>query len=178
MYVTNTASNSISVIDSLSSDEDESHLLVGLTLNIFSPNTGHIKCNTEDFELPPITYTKYIRLPYETHITCIPFSPMEYDFEYWGGDYTSHNSVNLVTIPFIDELILWFQGLHSNKEAQPIQILLDMSDTTLPANFNKGSQITDYLNIVLIPMIFLAAIPIIKWIYKKYGSILERKNYL
>ncbi|MFB5599571.1 MAG: hypothetical protein ACE5SW_05015 [Nitrososphaeraceae archaeon] len=48
--------------------------------------------------------------------------------------------------------------------------------TELTANFREEITISEYLNVLLIPIIFLAAIPGFKWVLKKYR--LRKKTYL
>ncbi|MGD1836581.1 MAG: YncE family protein [Nitrososphaeraceae archaeon] len=171
VYVTNTASNIISVINNKYPE-----LLVGITFDIQPPNSGYIECKIIGTETKlNFSSTKYIRYPLNTELLCTPYSPIGYDFNYWGSDYLGHQ---IDSMDIIDELSSWFIGFFSYKQDTPITFKLEKSDTVLSAHFKEGSKITDYINLVLIPLVFLAGIPFFRWIYKKYESFLQRKNNL
>ena len=174
LYVTNTASNSISVVNSTSKKLD-----VGLQTNIHPPNSGRIVCSSDTSnDTISIDHSSFIRFPFGSQLNCVAYPGVSYDFSYWSGNI-SNNSIEkdqAQVVEFLNSFIFWFRDLFVDEESPKLNFTMTKYGTALTANFKEGSTISEYLNVLLIPIIFLAAIPGLKWVLKKYRQ--RKKTYL
>ncbi len=97
IYVTNYDSNTISIIDGLTNK-----VIVGISMNIFPPNAGHISCQGED-----VTTGAHIQVEYGT--TCVPTSNDGFAFTSWSKNLGYNSSKTIKTfensISPIDQLM-------------------------------------------------------------------------
>ena len=174
LYVTNTGSNSISVIDAISLD-----LEVATSFGIKPPKSGYMKCHdVTNNQTHNITTSGYKWFKYGTEINCIAVPEVNYNFVYWSGNSTESSSTNSRDsqfIQFVNSFIHWFRDLFIGEESPTEKFKTTVHGQTLTANFKEGNTVSEYMNILFIPFVFLAAIPAFKWILKKYK--LRKKTY-
>ncbi|MDX1373158.1 MAG: hypothetical protein R3321_11840, partial [Nitrososphaeraceae archaeon] len=166
--------NSISVVNSTSKKLD-----VGLQTNILPPNSGRIICYSDNSnDTISIDHSSFIRLPFGSQLNCVAYPGVSYDFAYWSGNISNNfiEKDQAQVVEFLNSIIFWFRDLFVDEESPKLNFTMTKYGTALTANFKEGSTISEYLNVLLIPIIFLAAIPGFKWALNKYRQ--RKKTYL
>jgi YVTN family beta-propeller protein len=177
VYVTNTGSNTVSVINGSSSN-----LVVGLTFNIDPFNSGNIKCINKNDKNEIYTYStdKYVRVSFGKNLECTSYSNSDYKFNFWSGDIAKNfgSATSPMAVPnVVNSIVDWFMGLFSSN-SPPITFAAINYNEDLQANFKTAP---DYMALLVLPIIFGAitfSIHGIRQIYKKIRNKLNEGNYL
>jgi YVTN family beta-propeller protein len=174
IYVTNTGSNTVSVIDGSTND-----LVIGLTFTIDPPNSGRIECidKNEKTDINMYDTDKYVRFRYGTELECTSYSQGDYRFNYWSGEAAKISGAPASIHNILDSTLDWFKGLFIYK-SDPISINATQYNQGLKANFKAAP---DYMAAVVLPIIIGAltlGIHRVSLIYKKRRYKLNQANYM
>jgi YVTN family beta-propeller protein len=179
VYVTNTGSSTVSVINGTSNK-----LLVGSTFNVAPLNSGKIKCaNMQDKnDVLDFSASQYVRLEYEKKYDCTAYPYSGNKFSFWSDSQEGNTTPSILPSDPLNWIIDWFRGFIS-PQASPIkEFTASEYNKVLTANFTAGP---DYVAALVAPLILTAATAVItaiiiglRWAFRRLGRKFNEKNYM
>jgi YVTN family beta-propeller protein len=174
IYVTNTGSNTVSVIDG-----STNKMVVGVDFSIDPPNSGRIECINKNDKNDTDTYTtdKYVRLSYGKELECTSYSNSDYRFNFWSGDLATTSTSPAPTGNILGSVVDWFKGLFISK-SPPITFAATEYNQALKGNFKAAP---DYISAVILPILIAAltfGVARIRRVYRRRRHKRREENYL
>jgi YVTN family beta-propeller protein len=179
IYVTNTGSSTVSVIDG-----DTNKLQVGLSLKISPPNSGLIKCRDSQNNNNATEYAtnRYVRIDYGKKLSCtsIPYSGNT--FTAWSDSRQGNATIASLPSDPLTWIISWFGQFFSPQNSPAKEFAASEYGMAISANFRAGP---DYVAALIVPLIFTAISAIItaviiaiKRMYQKLTRKFNEKHYM